>query len=700
MLKSILCVILFVSALFGQGVFPPASGSGGSGTVTSVATGCGTSGGTITTTGTIIASEVVRAVTGTSDTTLNTDCGKLVTFTNGSAIAVTLPQANGSMFVSGWFVKFQNRGAGTITITPTTSTIDGAASLTLLTSDGVEIHSDGTNYFTVRGRLRTILVAEVPTLNQNTTGNADTATALAANPTNCSAGNYPLGIDASGDVENCTAAGGGSPGAPALGVQYNDGSGGFVASSDFVFYPSTTAPTAPVLAVVGTPDVITYGYELAFRTPTGTSAASVEATIATGNPILDGTNYVTVTAPACTSSPNTTVDVWLTTTDGGSNVPTTGYLANIACGATYNHQGQDGNGSTPPSVDTTPGLYTNVPFVHGAVLTPSAATYTNPAGFVSSMSGTFWDDANRILQTTDANSNVVFELVNNPAGVNVGGDPFYLLLNKSALSTPAAPPDVSSGNGTFGASVFFAGFRGGNSTDATSGILGGDGGGVTAHGGQGGTDNSVVGDGTGGTGGGIRNFGGNGGPGPSGGGVVNSIGGNGGDQIYYSGAGGDASSATSATGGNGGELDYRSGQGGAATGAGINVGGHAPNAQLSGGNGGAASGGTSNTGGDGGNVSLRPGTGGSGSTANGANGKVVFNNVAANTSFYWSLDALASDYTVILPSNQGTGALTNDGAGALSWSAGSAGQATCWKTNGQLSYCESVVGVAGACTCH
>lgn len=38
------------------------------------------------------------------------------------------------------------------------------------------------------------------------TGNAGTATALAANGTNCSAGNYPLGVDAQGNVENCTAA--------------------------------------------------------------------------------------------------------------------------------------------------------------------------------------------------------------------------------------------------------------------------------------------------------------------------------------------------------------------------------------------------------------------------------------------------------------------------------------------------------------
>lgn len=49
-----------------------------------------------------------------------------------------------------------------------------------------------------------ILAARVPILNQNTTGNAATATALAANGGNCSAGSYPLGIDASGVAEGCT----------------------------------------------------------------------------------------------------------------------------------------------------------------------------------------------------------------------------------------------------------------------------------------------------------------------------------------------------------------------------------------------------------------------------------------------------------------------------------------------------------------
>jgi hypothetical protein len=92
----------------------------------------------------------VNAQTGTTYTVLTTDRGKLVTHTNASSIAVTLPQA-GSGFEAGWFYDVQNRGAGTVTITPTTSTIDGASSLAVQTNQGCRIFSDGTNYFTQRG---------------------------------------------------------------------------------------------------------------------------------------------------------------------------------------------------------------------------------------------------------------------------------------------------------------------------------------------------------------------------------------------------------------------------------------------------------------------------------------------------------------------------------------------------------------------
>ncbi|BDC53205.1 hypothetical protein F183_A55200 (plasmid) [Bryobacterales bacterium F-183] len=50
-----------------------------------------------------------------------------------------------------------------------------------------------------------IAVGDVPTLNQNTTGNAGTATALAADPANCTSGQLPRGVDASGAAQGCGA---------------------------------------------------------------------------------------------------------------------------------------------------------------------------------------------------------------------------------------------------------------------------------------------------------------------------------------------------------------------------------------------------------------------------------------------------------------------------------------------------------------
>lgn len=91
----------------------------------------------------------VNAQTGTTYTYVSGDRGKLVTHSNGSSIAGTLPQATGA-FGAGWFMWVQNRGAGTLTITPTTSTIDGASSITLATGKGALIVSNGTDYYTQR----------------------------------------------------------------------------------------------------------------------------------------------------------------------------------------------------------------------------------------------------------------------------------------------------------------------------------------------------------------------------------------------------------------------------------------------------------------------------------------------------------------------------------------------------------------------
>lgn len=117
-----------------------------------VSTGCGLAGGgDLSADRTIRLSLTINAQTGTSYTVLDGDCGKLVSLNNASAVAVSLPQANGSTFISGWSADFQNKGAGLVTVTPTTSTINGGASLALSQNQGMHCDSDGANYTCVLG---------------------------------------------------------------------------------------------------------------------------------------------------------------------------------------------------------------------------------------------------------------------------------------------------------------------------------------------------------------------------------------------------------------------------------------------------------------------------------------------------------------------------------------------------------------------
>lgn len=95
--------------------------------------------------------ECVNLQTGTTYTYQDSDRGKLVSHSNVSAIAGTLPQANATTFIDCWWMDVENRGAGTLTITPTTSTIDGATSIAIGTGHGCRICSWQGNYYTQRG---------------------------------------------------------------------------------------------------------------------------------------------------------------------------------------------------------------------------------------------------------------------------------------------------------------------------------------------------------------------------------------------------------------------------------------------------------------------------------------------------------------------------------------------------------------------
>lgn len=142
----------------------PSWAAAGSGTVQSVTPGAGLvssvtascSQSAITLTGTISKAECINAQTGTTYAVADGDRAKVITATNAAAQAYSIAQAGAaSAFASGWYTDISNLStnvAGIVTVTPTTSTINGASTLKIQPGQSVRIVSDGTNYqVTFRG---------------------------------------------------------------------------------------------------------------------------------------------------------------------------------------------------------------------------------------------------------------------------------------------------------------------------------------------------------------------------------------------------------------------------------------------------------------------------------------------------------------------------------------------------------------------
>lgn len=115
--------------------------SGGSGTVTSVATSCGVTGGTITISGTISGAAQDNPQTGTTYTIQSTDCGLVDRFTNASAVTITVPTPTG--FASNFFVTLKCESAGGCS---TSGTVDGSASaITIAQGNSIDLYVDGSS---------------------------------------------------------------------------------------------------------------------------------------------------------------------------------------------------------------------------------------------------------------------------------------------------------------------------------------------------------------------------------------------------------------------------------------------------------------------------------------------------------------------------------------------------------------------------
>ena len=192
------------------------------------------------------------------------------TITIDLASAATVLAGNGANCSAGFFPLGVDASGASETCTALPTTISGTANqITASAATGAIVLSI-TNSPTLPGTTTGTFSGN---LTGNVTGTASLATALAANGTNCSAGNYPLGIDASGNAEGCTADGGASPGGSGTELQYRGG------ASTFFALPDSSVANTNELRLGATPDTSAAATQAVFTVGT----AAIASGSASGN---------------------------------------------------------------------------------------------------------------------------------------------------------------------------------------------------------------------------------------------------------------------------------------------------------------------------------------------------------------------------------------------------------------------------------
>jgi hypothetical protein len=303
------------------------------------------------------------------------DFTKLVTLANGSSIAVSIAQAGSTGFADGWWTLVFNSGAGTATITPATSTIEGSATLVLTTGQAAWIYSNGTNYRAIvvgnlTGDVTSVAnAATVVSVGGSTAANVHAAELLANAATNANTASAIVKRDASGNFTAGIVTG--ALGAATGTTEVNNGTTGKyaalkVASVDLQALASPGAPTVTPTCTGTCASTWTYTVTALAADGTTTIPGATGTTSANATTI-DGTNYNTITWTAVTGAATYTVR----RTVSGGTPASLGALATCTgiVGLSCVDNGLVGDASTAPALNTTGMMLTNG-------VTPSAAALT------------------------------------------------------------------------------------------------------------------------------------------------------------------------------------------------------------------------------------------------------------------------------------------------------------------------------------
>ena len=314
----------------------------------------------------------VNAQTGTSYTFVSGDNSKLVTFSNASAIAVTLPNASTSGFGVGFSLDTQNLSTGGVTITANSpSLINGGTNIAMSKNSGCTITSDGTNYQvsactavspagsgTVNSGIASELAYYVTSTNAvSSTPNASIVSGALALGASGTAGSVALGNATSGTVTVQPVTG--ALGSATASLPANTGT---IAETNY-------AQTWSAVQAFGT-NISIGGVTAAGETGSGNIVFATSPVLTTPN-IGTATGFVTPRTETLTNAPSFTPNIGAADISEQANTQSVGTLtANAPTGSPV-----DGQKWTLRIVSTNVQTFAwNAAYTGGAVALPTATT--------------------------------------------------------------------------------------------------------------------------------------------------------------------------------------------------------------------------------------------------------------------------------------------------------------------------------------
>jgi hypothetical protein len=324
-------------------------------------------------------------------------------------------------------------------------TANGTLALTLATQAANKIWAGPTTGSAAAPTFRSLVAADVPTLNQNTTGTAATADALSANPTDCTTDQFATSIAASGNLGCAQVAYSQVSGTPTLATVATSGSASDLGAGTLpaARMPALTGDATSTAGTVATTVGKINGVALS-----GLATGILKSTTGTGAPSIAtaGTDYIVpggaLGTPSSGSAANLTSFPTLNQNTTGNAATSTALAANgTNCSAGSFPLGVDASGASesctalPTTITGTANQIAASAATGAVVLSiPSSPTLpgTTSGTFSGNLTGNVTGNVTGSSGSTTGNAATATALASTPSLCSTGSAPTGVLANGNA----------------------------------------------------------------------------------------------------------------------------------------------------------------------------------------------------------------------------------------------------------------------------